>query len=110
MIAVLIIISVCLIVLLFNALHDYFLFRKFKVGYSINLYNIEHIALGTYKKLNTYKILARKNENISVLANNGVIVDLDLYVLISSIDKIEIIDEKGCLSNVVYKIEPHAWF
>lgn len=110
MIAVLIIIGVCLIVFLFNALHDYFLFRKFKVGYSINLYKIEHIAIGTYKKINSYKILARKNENISVLANNGVIVDLDLYVLISSIDKIEIIDEKGCLSNVVYKIEPHAWF
>ena len=36
-------------------MHDYFLFRKFKVGYSIDLYKIEHIALGTYKKLNTYK-------------------------------------------------------
>lgn len=99
-----------LFVMCFNALHDYFLFRKFKVGYRIDLYKNEHISIGTYKKINSYKILARKNENISVLANNGVIVDLDLYVLISSIDKIEIIDEKGLLSNVVYKIEPHAWF
>jgi hypothetical protein len=99
-----------LFVMCFNALHDYFLFEKFKVGYRIDLYKNENIALGTYKKINSYKILARKNENISVLASNDEIVDFDLYVLISSIDKIEIIDEKGCLSNVVYKIEPHAWF
>jgi len=106
----LVVIVTVLFVMCFNALHDYFLFKKFKVGYRIDLYKNEHIALGTYKKMNSYKILARKEANMSVLADNGVIVDLDLYVLISSIDKIEIIDEKGCLSNVVYKIEPHAWF
>jgi len=110
MIAFLIIIGVCLIVLLFNALHDYFLFRKFKSGYRIDLYEIEHFALGTYKKLNSYKILARKDENISVLASNDEIVDLDLYELISTIDMIEIRDENGYLSDIVYKIERYAWF
>lgn len=109
MIAFLIILGICIIVILFNFLHDYFLFRKFKVGYSINLYNIEHIALGTYKKLNSYKILARKDENISVLTSNGEIVDLNLYELISTIDKIEITDD-GYISDIVYKIERYAWF
>lgn len=109
MIAFLIILGICIIVILFNFLHDYFLFRKFKVGYSINLYNIEHIALGTYKKLNSYKILARKDENISVLTSNGEIVDLNLYELISRIDKIEITDD-GYISDIVYKIERYAWF
>lgn len=109
MIAFLIILGICMIVILFNFLHDYFLFRKFKVGYSINLYNIEHIALGTYKKLNSYKIIARKDENISVLTSNGEIVDLNLYELISTIDKIEITDD-GYISDIVYKIERYAWF
>ncbi len=109
MIAFLIILGICIIVILFNFLHDYFLFRKFKVGYSINLYKIEHIALGTYKKLNTYKIIARKDENISVLASNGEIVDLNLYELISTIDKIEIMDD-GYIFDIVYKIERYTWF
>ena len=107
--AFLIILCICIIVILFNFLHDYFLFRKFKVGYSINLYKIEHIALGTYKRLNTYKIIARKDENISVLTSNGEIADLNLYELISTIDKIEIMDDEY-ISDIVYKIERYAWF
>ena len=97
------ILGITLIVLLFNALDDYFLFRKFKSGYRIDLYQIEHLALGTYKKLNSYKILARKDENISVLASNDEIIDLDLYELISTIDMIKIMDENGYLSDIVYK-------
>ena len=104
------ILSITLFALLFNAIHDYFLFRKFKVGYSIELYKTEHIALGTYKKLNSYKILGRKDENISVLASNNEIVDLDLYELISTIDMIEIRDEKGYLFDIIYKIKKYAWF
>ncbi len=102
--------GIILIVVIFMILHDYFLFRKFKVGYRIDLYEVEHISLGTSKKIDSYKILGRKGGNISVLSPNNKIVDLDLYELISTIDMIVITDEKCHISDIVYKIERYTWF
>ena len=106
MVAILVIIGIVLIVCTWSLINDYILFKKFKVGYTIELYYMKHIALDYYELAGTYKILAIKGNNISCVSPSNVIIDFNLYDLVSKYDKIVITEEDGNVSTI-QKTEYH---
>lgn len=109
MTAILAIFGVVLLVVVWNSVYDHILFKKFKVGYSIELYYLKHVALDFYEKAGVYKIIARKGSDISVRDLNDTILDYDIRVLVSKYDKIIIKDEYGCTYEILNKIESYNY-
>jgi hypothetical protein len=109
MIAIYIIIGFVLLAFSFSILHDYFLFKKFKTGYFIELYNIQYVSNNSYIFITEYEIIANKNKYILVKDKNGNIQEFDLYELISMFDKIIIKDSNGFIKHIQYKIESYGW-
>lgn len=98
-------ILVVLVCLVSKLIGDELLFRKFKVGYNIELFNIEYISLDLYRPTSKYKIIARKNQYICCEDPDGKIKEFNLYKLVSTVDRIEITDENGYVADIIYKIE-----
>lgn len=89
---------------------DIILCNKFKPGYTFERYKTEFIALDTYDLLDTYEIVAQKEDHICVKKiENGVIsdkiIEFNIHRLLAKTDKIIIKDKDGNIKDTLYKIE-----
>lgn len=109
MVALLVIFGIVLLVVVWNVIYDNILFSKFKVGYTIEFYYLKHIALDYYEPCGTYKIIARKGDNISVKDSNDIIIDYKIGGLLLKYDKIIIKDEYGFTYDILYKHESYNY-